>query len=58
MDSYWDKLVTVYGEDGIKTCGICLVDTADLKALKDHQVSSLEQLINVVMAAISNGELK
>lgn len=55
IDSYWGKLTKVYGENGIKICSICLVEEAELKALKDRQCPSLEELIKKVLEALSFG---
>jgi len=53
MDSYWGKLTRVYGEDGVKVRPICLVDQAELKALKGQEVSSFEELVKVIVDSIS-----
>jgi len=58
MDNYWSKLTKVYGEEGVKVRPICLVDHAELTALKDQQVPSFEALVKRVMAALSFKEGK
>ena len=58
MDSYWGKLANVYGQDGVKSRPICLVDQAELKALKDQQVSSLNEVFKVIADSVSFTEGK
>jgi len=58
MDNYWGKLTKVYGEDGVKVRPICLVDHAELTALKDQQSLSFEELVKEVVNAISFEEEK
>lgn len=53
MDSYWGKLTRVYGESGIKTRPICLVDEAELTSLKEQNVPSFEELLKRVTEAVS-----
>lgn len=52
MDNYWGKLARVYGEDGVKARPVCLVEQAELKSLRDQQVSSFEELVKVILNAL------
>jgi len=53
MDSYWERLSSVYGEEGVIARPICLVEEVELHALKDQQEPSLGGLIKKVMNTIS-----
>jgi len=53
LENYWQKLAKAYGAEGIRTLAALVVD-GDSAILKDVQVSSLEELVKTVMAAVAS----
>lgn len=54
LEDYWARLAEAYGEEGIKACSILCID-GPLHKLEAYQVSSLEALLQTVMAALPGG---
>ena len=52
MARYWERLIKVYGENGIVARSVCQLGNADLGALAGDSVDSLDELISQVMAAV------
>lgn len=50
MDNYYGRLVSMYGDGGLKRSAVCQMDGVALKHLKDD-VGSVEKLIETVVAA-------
>jgi CRISPR system Cascade subunit CasC len=51
MDAYWGKLVEVFGTVGVRSASVCLLDDAELKHLKAHQVGGFDELVRKTLKA-------
>jgi CRISPR system Cascade subunit CasC len=57
LDTYWGRLVRMFGRDGLKAAAVCVDDeSVDLKALADYRAESVNEVISKVMAHLPNGE--
>lgn len=52
MARYWERLIKVYGENGIVARSVCQLGNADLGALAGDSVESLDELVSQVMVAV------
>lgn len=53
LDKYWGRLSRMYGQEGVLTRPICLIDDAVLENLGDQMVNNIEQLIGNVKEALA-----
>jgi CRISPR system Cascade subunit CasC len=57
LDTYWGRLVRMFGRDGVKAAAVCVDDeSVELKALADDRAESIDKLIAKVMAQMPNGK--
>ncbi|MCL4554301.1 MAG: type I-E CRISPR-associated protein Cas7/Cse4/CasC [Actinobacteria bacterium] len=52
LDRYWDRLTSMYGQDGVKVRPVCVLDEVKLSNLGDQAVRSIEELAARVMGAL------
>jgi CRISPR system Cascade subunit CasC len=52
MASYWERLVGLYGQDGVVARPICQLRDAKLGTLSDGKVDRFEELVSEIMGAI------
>jgi CRISPR system Cascade subunit CasC len=55
LATYWEKLYTVYGGEGVTAGAVCQLGEADLGPLSEHQVASMADVYSVVNEAIAAG---
>lgn len=54
MVDYWERLMKLYGGNGIHARAICQLKDADLRGLTTDKVDSLEELVDNVMQAVKS----
>jgi CRISPR system Cascade subunit CasC len=52
LDAYWGKLVGTFGDNGLRSRGVCLVEDAELTHLGGDRVKTFDDLVGQVMQAV------
>ena len=52
LAAYWQSIVTMYGNDGIKATPVCVLDGADLGGLTESRVQNIDELVGAVKGAL------
>jgi len=53
LDRHWGRLLKAYGGDGIRSGAVCLVEDAELDALKPYGVDKVAAVIDQTLAAVT-----
>lgn len=56
LDTYWAKLVKMYGDGGVAERAVVTTEDGVLDCLKDAEVENIDALVEKVMSAVSFGE--
>jgi CRISPR system Cascade subunit CasC len=57
LDRYWGRLKRMYGDQGIKLVKLAVDDdNPELESLKDHQVPSVAEIVEAVIATLPAGK--